>query len=56
VGVGFNACNNPEFLREGSAVMDFTLPAKTVIGELEPGSGDLLAELYSKLQAPLGCP
>jgi GDP-mannose 6-dehydrogenase len=53
VGVGFNACNNPEFLREGSAVMDFTLPAKTVIGELEPGSGDLLAELYSKLQAPL---
>ena len=52
-GVGFNVCNNPEFLREGSAVMDFTFPAKTVVGELEPGSGDLLAELYSKLQAPL---
>ena len=52
-GVGFHVCNNPEFLREGSAVMDFAFPAKTVIGELEPGSGDLLAELYSKLQAPL---
>ena len=52
-GVGFDICHNPEFLREGSAVMDFTFPAKTVIGELNPGSGDLLAELYSKLQAPL---
>jgi len=52
-GSGFDICHNPEFLREGSAVMDFTFPAKTVIGELNPGSGDLLAELYSKLQAPL---
>jgi len=52
-GIGFGVCNNPEFLREGSAVMDFKLPARTVIGELDKASGDTLAELYAKLDAPL---
>jgi GDP-mannose 6-dehydrogenase len=52
-GIEFGVCNNPEFLREGSAVMDFTYPAKTIIGELDPAGGDLLAALYSKLEAPL---
>jgi len=53
VGTEFGVCNNPEFLREGSAVRDFNAPPKTVIGELEPASGDLLATLYKKLDAPL---
>ena len=52
-GIGFGVCNNPEFLREGSAVMDFKFPAKTIIGELEHLSGDTLASLYAKLDAPL---
>lgn len=52
-GDGFGVCNNPEFLREGSAVQDFNAPPKTVIGELEPASGDLLATLYKRLDAPL---
>jgi GDP-mannose 6-dehydrogenase len=52
-GTGFGICNNPEFLREGSAVMDFAFPSKTVIGELDQASGDLLAALYAKLDAPL---
>ena len=52
-GEGFGVCNNPEFLREGSAVQDFNAPPKTVIGELEPVSGDLLATLYKRLDAPL---
>ena len=52
-GVGFGVCNNPEFLREGSAVMDFKFPAKTIIGELDQASGEMLAELYAKLDAPL---
>src|SRR5271168_3488780 len=52
-GVDFGVCNNPEFLREGSAVKDFRFPPKTVIGELETASGDLLATLYEKLEAPL---
>jgi GDP-mannose 6-dehydrogenase len=52
-GVEFGVCNNPEFLREGSAVVDFQFPAKTVIGELDHESGATLASLYSKLEAPL---
>jgi len=52
-GEDFGICNNPEFLREGSAVRDFRSPPKTVIGELDRASGDLLASLYTKLDAPL---
>jgi GDP-mannose 6-dehydrogenase len=52
-GVDFGVCNNPEFLREGSAVKDFNFPPKTVIGELDRASGDMVASLYKKLDAPL---
>lgn len=52
-GVDFGICNNPEFLREGSAVKDFNAPPKTVIGESDRASGDKLAALYAKLDAPL---
>jgi GDP-mannose 6-dehydrogenase len=52
-GVDFGICNNPEFLREGSAVQDFRYPPKTVIGEIDQASGDVLATLYEKLEAPL---
>ena len=52
-GEDFGIANNPEFLREGSAVKDFRCPPKTVIGELDRASGDLLAELYRQLPAPL---
>ena len=52
-GVDFGVCNNPEFLREGSAVKDFNAPPKTVIGEVDSASGDLLSSLYAKLSAPL---
>src|ERR1700728_2354669 len=52
-GVDFGVCNNPEFLREGSAVRDFNAPPKTVIGESDQASGDILAGLYKKLDAPL---
>lgn len=52
-GADFGVCNNPEFLREGTAVMDFNSPSKTVIGELDSVSGDILAGLYAKLDAPL---
>ena len=51
-GVDFGVCNNPEFLREGSAVKDFNSPPKTVIGQLDHASGELLAALYAKLEAP----
>jgi GDP-mannose 6-dehydrogenase len=52
-GSNFGVCHNPEFLREGSAVKDFNAPPKTVIGQLDRASGDKLAELYQRLDAPL---
>lgn len=52
-GKDFGVCNNPEFLREGSAVADFAFPSKTVIGEIDSASGDALIPLYEKLNAPL---
>lgn len=52
-GKDFGVCNNPEFLREGTAVWDYRNPPKTVIGETDQRSGDILAKLYEGLDAPL---
>jgi GDP-mannose 6-dehydrogenase len=52
-GVDFGVCNNPEFLREGTAVYDYYNPPKTVIGEIDSQAGDMLVELYESLEAPL---
>lgn len=52
-GENFGVCNNPEFLREGTAVFDYYNPPKIVIGELHDGDGDVLAELYKDLDAPM---
>jgi GDP-mannose 6-dehydrogenase len=52
-GLEFGVCLNPEFLREGSALHDYRNPPKTVIGEVNRASGDLLAELYAHKPCPL---
>ena len=52
-GEEFGVCINPEFLREGTAVHDFYNPPKTVIGETDTTSGDILASLYKNIDAPL---
>ncbi|MGK5079755.1 nucleotide sugar dehydrogenase [Janthinobacterium sp. HLX7-2] len=52
-GVDFGVCNNPEFLREGTAVHDYYHPPKTVIGESDEKAGALLVQLYAKMDAPL---
>lgn len=55
-GHDFGLCNNPEFLREGTAVYDYYNPPKTVVGELEsapPLAGDQIVSLYKELDAPL---
>ncbi|NTY61057.1 nucleotide sugar dehydrogenase [Mycolicibacterium sphagni] len=52
-GVDFGVCNNPEFLREGTAVWDYHHPPKTVIGETDTNAGELLATLYGGLDAPM---
>ena len=48
-GRDFGFAVNPEYLREGSGVADFDDPEKTVIGELDPRSGDPIAEIYGDL-------
>jgi len=52
-GVDFGVCNNPEFLREGTAVYDYYHPPKTVIGESDTRAGDMLVELYKGMDAPM---
>lgn len=52
-GKDFGVCNNPEFMREGTAVYDYYHPPKTVIGETDTQSGNLLASIYEKIDAPL---
>jgi GDP-mannose 6-dehydrogenase len=51
-GHDFGVAVNPEFLREGSSVKDFYAPPKTVVGELDPASGDAVLSLYAGLDAP----
>ena len=43
----FGLAMNPEFLREGSALEDFLLPDRIVIGQADNRSGDVLEALYS---------
>lgn len=52
-GRDFGVCNNPEFLREGSAVFDYYNPPKTVVGGFDQRATDTVAELYAGLTAPL---
>lgn len=52
-GSEFGVCNNPEFLREGTAVYDYFHPPKTVIGETDAQAGDVLVQLYEKMDAPM---
>jgi GDP-mannose 6-dehydrogenase len=52
-GTDFDVCMVPEFLREGSSVYDFFNPPKTVIGELNERSGEILSELFKTINAPL---
>ena len=52
-GEEFGVCINPEFMREGSAVHDYFHPPKTVIGEVNRASGDLLAAVYGRMPGPL---
>lgn len=42
----FFVVNNPEFLKEGSAVEDFMKPERIVIGSREDEAGDVIEELY----------
>ncbi len=45
----FSVVSNPEFLREGEAIRDFTYPDRIVVGSNEKKSNKILKNLYSPL-------
>tara|TARA_Y100000389_G_scaffold1089_1_gene1109 strand:- start:2926 stop:4218 length:1293 start_codon:yes stop_codon:yes gene_type:complete len=47
----FSVVSNPEFLREGDAIRDFTFPDRVVIGSNEIKSNKILKNLYSPIIA-----
>ncbi len=52
----FAVCSNPEFLREGSAIQDFTHPDRVLVGCDEPRARVVMERLYKPLalrNAPL---
>jgi UDPglucose 6-dehydrogenase len=50
-GLSYVSC--PEFLKEGSALADFMMPDRVVVGDNGGWAGDAVAALYAPLSAPL---
>lgn len=42
----FHIANNPEFLKEGAAIADFTKPDRVICGVDDPIAGDRMRDLY----------
>jgi len=51
-GALLRLANNPEFLRESTAVHDYDNPPKTVVGSDDPGVAQAVMELYTALPGP----
>lgn len=51
--VDFDLAANPEFLREGSAILDFLQPERIIIGAESQRARRTLAELYRPIKAPI---
>jgi UDPglucose 6-dehydrogenase len=47
LGRPVDVASNPEFLKEGAAIEDFTKPDRVVVGVRRPEVGELLRELYA---------
>jgi UDPglucose 6-dehydrogenase len=50
-GLSYVSC--PEFLKEGSALADFMMPDRVVVGDDGGWAGDAVAALYAPLSVPL---
>jgi UDPglucose 6-dehydrogenase len=51
--IEFAVVSCPEFLREGSAIADFTSPHRTVIGSMDKDAANKVAHLHLPLRAPI---
>jgi UDPglucose 6-dehydrogenase len=51
--IDFSVVSCPEFLREGSAIGDFTNPHRTVIGSMDKDAANKVAHLHLPLRAPI---
>jgi UDPglucose 6-dehydrogenase len=51
--VDFTVVSNPEFLREGAAVLDFMNPDRIVLGSLNRDAAEKVAQLYLPLRATI---
>ena len=51
--VQFAVVSNPEFLREGSAIRDFRLPDRVVLGSSDTAAARQVATLYLPLRVPI---
>ena len=55
--VRFDVVSNPEFLREGTAVLDFFHPDRIVVGVDDAAAGNLMREIYRPiLEQKFHCP
>jgi UDPglucose 6-dehydrogenase len=52
-GASFSVVSNPEFLREGSAVHDFLVPDRVVLGSTNRDAAEAVASLYLSLKCPI---
>jgi UDPglucose 6-dehydrogenase len=52
VKCGFTVISNPEFLKEGAAIQDFTRPDRIVVGHADDESGRLGREQMARLYKP----
>jgi UDPglucose 6-dehydrogenase len=51
--VTFAVVSNPEFLREGSAIADFQIPDRVVLGSTDRAAAERVAELYAPVKATM---
>ena len=51
--IDFSVVSCPEFLREGSAVLDFMNTDRTVLGSADQNASEAVAQLYLPLRAPI---
>ena len=49
----FSVVSCPEFLREGSAILDFMNPSRTVLGSRDLDAAEKVAQLHLQLRAPI---